>query len=553
VGACARSICEKPSLARLPIGTMPHLRLAQPMPCKASASARASTCKNGSGAAAIIPHIAQQKERTMQPRLLTAALALALAGTTACAASDSTGGSNPIGTALTVYHADNDALFSGDAQGALDSGHAVIHEQREVSLQVGRHALRIGGLPASVDPEAVSVNFGSGADVLGRRIVLARGSADSALAGHIGEHVVVNGSNGQTLADGTLLGAGGDGLTVRSTGGSVIVVHDYATVALQAGSINGGGSILLDVDAKSSGAHDARLSYSTSGIGWRAAYIATLAPGAKCQIHFDPQASIANRSGRDYDNAKIKLVAGQPNLAGAPRVMAKVMMAEAAPARPMPQQRALGDYRSFSLPHEVDLPDGTVTLTPLYAASDLDCTRQYLLESGGAWHPPKPILEADYGNESFQDRPIASTLQLDAPAALPAGTLRVLTIDQDGAPELLGQGDIPDTPKGQQASITLGESFELRASRERTAFAVNQNAHTMDEAYRISLSNGGDVARTITVREHPNRWHVWTLVSSSSKPARQDPDTLEFVVNVPARGKAMLDYRVRYNWTANEE
>ena len=76
----------------------------------------------------------------------------------------------------------------------------------------------------------------------------------------------------------------------------------------------------------------------------------------------------------------------------------------------------------------------------------------------------------------------------------------------------------------------------------------------MDEAFRISLSNAGDSARTVTVREHPDalarsgRW-----LSSSSKPSQQTPDTLEFRVEVPANGKATLDYAVRYSWTADEQ
>ncbi|MEO6968402.1 MAG: DUF4139 domain-containing protein [Rhodanobacteraceae bacterium] len=498
----------------------------------------------------------------MQRRLSAAALVITLAGSVACAASNDNGNpAEPASNAanahaiLTIYHADDDSLFSGDAQGNIDAGHAVVHEQRQVDVASGRHTLRIGGLPASIDPEAVTVGFGNGVQVLGRRIVLARGNADSALAGHIGEHVSVTGSNGATIADGTLLAADGNGLTVRGNDSRVLVVHDYATVALPPGTVNGGGSVLLDVDANASGVRDARLTYGTSGIGWRAAYSATLAGGEACRMHFDPLASIANRSGRDYDGATVKLVAGQPNLAGgAPRMYAaKAMLAEAAPAPPMPQQRALGDYRSFTLPGMVDLPDGTVTLTPLHAAQGMSCRRQYLLEAGNVWQPPKPLINADYDNGSYKDQPVGSSLIFDAPNALPAGMLRAYTIDHDGASELLGQGNVPDTPKGKKVEVRLGEGFNLRATRERSAFSVNQAARTMDEAYRISLSNGGDATRTVTVREHPNRWRVWALVSSSVKPSKQTPDTLEFAVNVPAHGDATLDYRVRYTWTANDE
>ena len=113
----------------------------------------------------------------MSRRLLAVALVLALSGAVACAAGDSSKAGDGVGhAALTIYHSDNDALFSGDAQGALDAGRAVVHEQRGIDVQAGRHMLRIGGLPASVEPEAVMVNFGTGVDVLGRRIVLARGS-----------------------------------------------------------------------------------------------------------------------------------------------------------------------------------------------------------------------------------------------------------------------------------------------------------------------------------------------------------------------------------------
>jgi len=80
---------------------------------------------------------------------------------------------------------------------------------------------------------------------------------------------------------------------------------------------------------------------------------------------------------------------------------------------------------------------------------------------------------------------------------------------------------------------------------------VDKAGRTMDEAYRITLTNAGDDARIVTVREHPNRWREWTLASSSGKPSKQTTDTLEFRVNVPANGKAVLDYAVHYHWTAD--
>ena len=475
----------------------------------------------------------------MSRRLLCAALA-ALLTTPAAFAADP--------ASLTVYHADNDALFSGNTQGTLDAGHALVHERRTLDLQAGNHQIRIGGLPATLDPEAVAVALGSNASVLGQRVVLANASANGALDGAIGSQVEVQSGGGSF--SGELLGASENGVLVRTRDGTVHLVHDYASVKLPGDAVSGGSALLLDVDAKSAGNRDAHLTYTTSGLGWRAAYNATLASGSACRMQFKPEASIANRSGRDYDSATIKLVAGQPNLGNRTRMysMAKAPVPMAAA---MPEQASLGDYRSFTLPGAVSLPNGTVTLTPLYPVQTLDCQREYVIEDGGAYFPPKPNTN-DYGAQDYQDRAITSTLAFSAPDALPAGTLRAWINDRDGAPALLGQGGVADTPEGQRVSVQLGESFDLRASRERTAFHVDANAHTMTESYKVTLTNGGDMARTVTVRQHPDRWREWTLSSSSIKPSKRTPQLLEFQVPVPADGDATLTYAVKYTWSAQD-
>lgn len=479
----------------------------------------------------------------MSRRLLCATMA-ALLTTPAAFAADH--------ASLTIYHADNDALFSGSTQGTLDAGHALVHEQRSLSLQSGNHQVRIGGLPATLDPEAVAVVLGSNASVLGQRVILANASTHGALDGAIGSQVEVQSGGGGF--SGELLGTSNSGVLVRTGDGKVHLVHDYASLTLPADAVSGGSTLLLDVDAKSGGSRDARLTYTTSGLGWRAAYNATLADGGSCRMQFKPEASIANRSGRDYDGAKIKLVAGQPNLGNRPMTFQSMAVKGPAPmaaARPMPEQASLGDYRSFTLPGAVSLPSGTVTLTPLYPVQALDCQREYVVEDGGAYYPPKPNTN-DYGAQDYQDRAITSTLAFNAPDALPAGTLRAWMHDRDGAPALLGEGGVADTPKGQRVSVELGQSFDLRASRERTAFHVDANARTMTESYKIALANGGDTARTVTVREHPNRWREWSVAESSIKPSKQTPQLLEFDVPVPAHGDATLTYTVKYTWTAQD-
>ena len=450
--------------------------------------------------------------------------------------------------ALTIYRSDGGALFEGGGSPVAD-GYAIVHESRTLALAGGRQTVVIDGLPSTLDAEAIAIDVGSGTRVLAQR-VLAAGDA-GLLAAHRGEAIEVHSAD-RLLVEGILLSIDGNGIGVRATDGRVHYVRDYTSVRFTGGSGQPGSTLQLSLEGNA-GRERVRLTYPTSGLGWRAAYSAVLGAGSGCTLRFEALASIANRSGRDYPASRLKLVAGAPSFAkpSMPQaMMAKGMVAEAV-ADGLPQQSALGDYRSFAIDGVLDLPDASVTQVPLYAARQVACQRSWLFESGGAWFPPKPMLGA--GAPARSSGAVVGMLRFGADENLPAGYLRVLARDRDGELEFLGENRVDDTPKGQAVDVRLGHAFELSAARERTAFSIDRAARTMNEGFRISLANSGDSARTVTVREYPNRWSQWQLASSSVKPSRQTPGLLEFEVAVPANGKAVLDYSVAYAWTPSDD
>jgi hypothetical protein len=475
----------------------------------------------------------------MSPRVSALAVALLVAASNAGTAGD---------PALTIYRADGDALFDSNGSPVAD-GYAIVHEQRAVRLTGGKQSVVVDGLPSTLDAEAVSVQFPGDTRVLGQRVMSA--GDGGMLAAHRGETIKV--SLRSSTVEGTLVGIDNGALILRGADGNVVYVRDYDVIGFAQGTGLPGSTLQLAVDGKP-GDVSATLTYPTSGLGWRAAYAVTLLDNTGCRMRLDALASIANRSGRNYSGAMLKLVAGAPNLSrGGPRpVMYKAMAAQAAPApEGLPEQSSLGDYRSYAIDGALDLPDASVTQVPLYAPSELACERRWIAENGGAWFPPKPLTVADA--MSYGGGPVVSELRFTPTENLPAGHLRVLTRDRDAQIEFLADARIADTQKGRALPITLGNAFDLQVARERTAFSVDKTAHEMIESLRITLTNTGDSARTVTVREHPNRWRVWTLASSSQKPTKETPDLLEFDVAVPANAKATLDYSVKYTWTPKDE
>jgi hypothetical protein len=478
----------------------------------------------------------------MTATLLFAGLAAAVAGAATPGA--------PV--SITLYRQDDSALFQGGGSPVAD-GYAVVHEQRAIATAGDDRSVIIDGLPSNIDAEAIAIDLDGRARILAQRVIAA--GDDSLLGAHRGEPVKVFADDGQPIVEGTLIGLDGSSLNIRANDGRVSYVRDYARVVFPA---SGGlpGSTLQLVLAPGARATTASLTYPTSGLGWRAAYTARLAPGTHCRLALASLASIANRSGRDYRGAHLTLVAGAPEIAnrGGPRpvmMKARAYAASAPAPEAMPEQGALEDYRLYTLDGTLDLPDSSVSQVPLYPPQDLDCTRTWLVEYSGGWGGTRPQL-AENAIAARSAGPVSSQLRFKAAENLPAGTLRVLGGSGD-PPQFLGENPVGDTPKGDEVDLTLGNAFELRAARERTIFSIDRAAHQLDEGFRVTLDNAGETARTITVRDHPTRWRAWTLASSSTKPVTVKPDLLEFRIEVPAGGKARLDYTLRYRWTAADE
>jgi len=91
-----------------------------------------------------------------------------------------------------------------------------------------------------------------------------------------------------------------------------------------------------------------------------------------------------------------------------------------------------------------------------------------------------------------------------------------------------------------------------RIRRERqtphTDFHINQNAHDLDEAFEITVTNQKAEPVRVTIVEHMNRGDNWEITEKSSDYTRTDSHTLEFPLEVPAKGTGKLAYSVRYTW-----
>jgi hypothetical protein len=460
---------------------------------------------------------------------------------------------------LSIYSAaanNGDSLFApAEPEAAAPGGYAVVRDRRQFELKQGPNSIQVRDVARYLDPGALSARAlgdAEGIDIISQRFEDETLSLDALVQKHIGHTVEVTASNSTApnVFTGTLLSSNG-GLTVQGADGRVTTIADFNRVTFPdlPKGLSATPSLRWEVAAKKAGTATFEIVYPTQGMAWRAEYSGWLSSG-DCRLAFSGWAQIANRSGTDFHDAHVKLIAGEPHrtaAAPAPRVMRATPMASAMQAN---ETGATGDYHEYTLDSPVDLASGTQLRAALFPAQTIACQRQYVFEGSRLRANPgmAPISDRGYGSGESPP-PVRSTLAFKAERPLPAGRVRTLQTAGDGAPEFTGEDDIGHTPRGESVAMQLGNAFDLRGERKQTDFQMDKDHRTLTESFSIRLSNGGAAAQTTTVREHLYRWNQWNITQSSLKYTKRDADTVDFTLEVPANGNAQLTYTVQYQWS----
>jgi hypothetical protein len=313
----------------------------------------------------------------------------------------------------------------------------------------------------------------------------------------------------------------------------------------------------------------AELAYITGGFDWDATYnvIAPDNPDVTSAEKVDVLGwvTIHNQSGSDFEQARIKLMAGdvakirqQGGGFGAGMGLAKnALVMEDAVSSPAVTQKAFDDFHLYDLNRTVALHDGETKQVQFIDAAGVSMKRSYLYNGLGA--QIQPIYAGNvYQNQGYglgnentkvvvvEEIKNSETNHLGMP--LPAGRVRLYRRDADGQMEFVGESLIGHTPTEETVKIPTGSAFDLKGSRRQTNFHVDYNAHQMDETFEITLTNQKQQSVNVSVIEQMYRCENWEITSKSAEFKKRDSQTLDFPVQVPAKGKTVLAYTVHYTW-----
>ena len=438
---------------------------------------------------------------------------------------------------------------------------ALVKDLRSLDLSGGLNEVRFVDVASQIDP--TSVHFRSLTDPEGT-VVLEQnyeydivGSA-KLLSKYVDQEIAVVTEDGQEYV-GTLL-SGADDVILEAANGQVTVlkldrIKEFTFPALPEGLITRP-TLVWQVESVEGGTQDVEVTYLTGGVNWKSDYILVLADDDK-SLDLDGWVTLDNRSGTSYEDAKLKLIAGDIHRAPtADYVVEKEMVFEAAAAAPAPQveERGFFEYHLYEVQRPVTVKDQQTKQIEFVTGSDVPAEKFFVydgaqLRFGGYY---QPLDDPSYGTASNKKVMVMLEFQngeeegLGVP--LPKGTLRVYKKDIDGSTLLIGEDSIDHTPKDESVRLYIGDAFDIVGERIQTDFQVDYDDDWMEESYEITLRNHKDEDIEVRVVEHMFRWTEWEILESSHEHEKMDAQTIEFRVPVEANGETVVTYTVRYEW-----
>ncbi|WP_168073098.1 DUF4139 domain-containing protein [Caulobacter sp. SSI4214] len=424
---------------------------------------------------------------------------------------------------------------------------ALVEDARPLDLKAGRQKLEFKDVSAQIRPETVSLSA-PGVTILEQNFDYDLLTPSKLMEKAVGQQVRIvrtnPGDGKETTEVATVLAANegvvlkiGDRIEVlRDDGVPTRVIFDKVPETLRARP-----TLSVNVEAASAGPRQAKLSYLTSGLSWKADYVAMF-DEAKSALDLQGWITLSNTSGTAFENAKTQLVAGEvnqlsqnngyrPPRRGTPGVISAGTESGTG--------ERVADYYLYPLPERTTIAANQNKQVGFLSAQGVAAKKVYEVREGwfvSQGEPAKAVVAIQFSNAKLAG----------LGSQLPAGTMRVYMRDAAGDPKFVGENAIGHTPAGSELSIKIGDAFDV--SSQATLVSETRVSKTRSRyEMKYLLRNAKDQPVTVELRQG-GLWRDGEVKVESLKSRRIDARTLGWSVPVPANGETTLTFTVETGW-----
>jgi hypothetical protein len=301
------------------------------------------------------------------------------------------------------------------------------------------------------------------------------------------------------------------------------------------------------LQAAKEGKHDVKVTYLTNGITWEADYTAVISKDEK-KLDLGGWVTIKNNSGKRYENARMKLVAGGVHRAPTPVPRGRDFGGKGGVGSGV-EGKEFFEYYLYTMPRKGTVEDKSTKQLELLNSTGIGCVKTFRYNGaiiprwGNQW-------ETRYGTQcnkkvdvflSFKN---AKDNQLGMP--LPGGKVRVFKKDpDDGSLEMIGEDRIDHTPKNEKVELKMGQAFDIVGERKQTNFR-RLAGNVFEESFEIKLRNHKKEKITVEVFEKLYRSTNWEIRQESMKHEKVDASTVKYLAEIDPDGEVTITYTVMY-------
>ena len=431
-----------------------------------------------------------------------------------------------------------------------NSNVGLVKDTRLIDLKSGIHDLKFMDVAAKIDPTTVhikSLTNGTGLDVLEQNYEYDLLNPQKLLEKYVGQRVQLATINPETkkeeIVEATLLSTQGG--NIFQIGEKIHIGH-HGRILLSKIPENliPQPTLVWMLENRYAKPQKVEASYLTSGINWKADYVAVLNK-LDTLTDLTGWVTIDNRSGATYQNALLKLVAGdihrvQPEM----RMDYARPMAAAKEASPQFKEESFFEYHLYSLDRRTTIKDNQTKQMTLLDANQVPINKLFIFSG----HPQ--YYYRRYDQRSAKQKvgvflELENTKKNNLGMPLPKGTMRVYKEDKDGSLQFVGEDRIDHTPKDEKFKIKIGEAFDIVGEKVQTDY--KHLGHNLYEvAFEVSLRNHKKEDVKILVEEPiPGDWE---MLSNTHPYEKLSAHLIRFDVPVAKDKEVKVKYRIRFRY-----
>ena len=372
-----------------------------------------------------------------------------------------------------------------------NSNLANINTTKNFNVVKGIQTLEFPNFPSSIISDSIIPNFSKNITLLEQSFLSNRTSIESILKLNLKKRVKFYPTSKQDkLLEGELINT--NPITIKANEEYFIINNPTDIIYKEYPKGLSKASIKWRVDAKKDLKESVQIDYLARGFNWYTNYVASL---NKKTLNLKAFTTISNRSGKDFKDANVSLIAGKLNTdSTTPKMLSRAVYKEAVAVNSsVIRATKLSNYYKYKIPFKVNLLDNESKQIAIIDAKDVKYNSYGLAYNSNF---------SNYGKQKLNFKrhiSFVNSKSNNLGLPLPQGKIRAYS-----SGVYIGESNIQNTPNKEKIDIAIGDLFDIVGEKIITKYIIKEKYRNLETTY--NLKNRSKNSVTLKIKEQIPRY-----------------------------------------------